>query len=142
MAGNDLKPKIDQICAISEKDKRGEFFVSEMTADTMPLLIKGTYNIHFGAICLKKPYQKTPIFNKLLFSIVEYIEKLAINNVFINGICTQAYSKDGKALAKSLGLKYCVDHKDGHGEVYCGTIRELLERPFLRDFDVLRSLYS
>ena len=105
-------------------------------------MYRNTYNIHFGAICLIDEYKNISVFKTLLFSIVKYIEKLAINEIFINEICTQAYSKEGRALAKSLGLKYCVDHKDGHGEVYCGTVIKLLDNLILKDFDILKSLYK
>ena len=40
--------------------------------------------------------------------------------------------KEGKSLCKNIGLKYQLDHKDGHSEVYYGTVTELLNRPFER----------
>jgi DNA-binding CsgD family transcriptional regulator len=126
-----------------EKDKKGEFYVSEFTKDAVPIFVPGnTYNIHFGAICLVGGYRRLSIFKILLYSIVEYIERLAINDIFINEICTQAYSREGRALAKSLGLHYCAEHKDSHGQVYCGIANELLRRTFLNDFDILKSLYA
>jgi hypothetical protein len=133
-------PLVDELFI---KDKRGEFFVSEINPYTMPMFITGnTYNIHFSTICLKTKYRKTSVFNKLLFSIIEFIEKLALNGVYINEVVTKASSSNGIALSRGLGLEFLTNHVDGHGEIYWAKIVDLLERPFLRDFEVLRSLYK
>lgn len=126
-----------------ERDKKGEFYVKEFaTDDTIPALLPGIHNIHFGAICLVDEYRNPTVFSRLLFSMIEYIEELALNGVFIGEICTQAYTKNGRSLAISLGLDYCCEHKDGHGKVYCGTMLDLSKKDLLRDFKVLRSLYK
>jgi hypothetical protein len=124
------------------RDTKGNFYVSELINDTVPILMQGTFDIHFGVICLIEEYRNTSTFNKLLFSIVKFIEELALNDVFLDGICTQTYTPHGRVLAKSIGLKYCCQHEDGHGQVYCGNIRDLLNKPFLRDYNVLKSLYK
>lgn len=126
-----------------QRDKAGTFYVSEFNAETIPIIMRGgIYNIHFGAICLLEKYRKSTVFNKLFFSIIEFIEELAINNIYINEICTQAYSSSGVALAKTMGLKSLGVHEDGKGKIYHGNIKELLNQPFLRDFKVLKSMYK
>lgn len=126
-----------------EKAKKGEFFVGEINEYTTKMLTPDTNNnIHFAAICLKDIYRKSPIFNRLLFSFIEYIEKLALNKIFINEVVTKAGTKSGIILARSLGLKYIKDHIDEHGEIYHSTIFDLLEQPYMRDFHVLRRLYK
>lgn len=125
-----------------ERDCRGEFYVSEFGTITMPTFIKGVYDIHFGVICIKEEHRNFTTFNLLLSSIVKFIEDLALNGIYINNICTQAYSDNGKSLAEGIGLNYTIKHKDGKGDVYVGTIKDLLNKPFLRDFTLLKSLYK
>jgi len=126
---------------IFEKIKEGKFFDNELTLDMMPILIPGVYNVYFVEICLDNKYRKTAIFRLLLKSIANTLEKLATKKIFINEICTQAYTSDGERLCKSLGLNYYKKHVDC-GDIYYGTIKDLLKKPFCRDYYTLKNLYK
>lgn len=74
--------------------------------------------------------------------MLEYFEKLALyDNVFINEIVTTSSSKDGKALIKSIGLKFYKKNEAGTCNVYWGKVIDLIDRPYFRNFEVLKSLY-
>jgi hypothetical protein len=124
-----------------QRAKNGKLFDGELNLSMMPMLITGTYNIYFVNICLKERYRGTKALKILLDSIADALVILAKRDIFINEICTQAYSLDGERLCKSLGLKYHTKHVDC-GNIYCGTIKDLLEQPFCRNFYTLKNLYS
>lgn len=123
-----------------KRAKDGKLFDSELNLSMMPMLITGTYNIYFVNICLKDRYRGTKALKILLDSIAEALVILAERNIFINEICTLAYSLDGERLCKSIGLKYHKKHVDC-GDIYCGSIKDLLEKPFCRNFHNLKRLY-
>jgi hypothetical protein len=126
---------------IFKQIKDGLFFDEELTIDMIPVLLPGAYNIYFVEICMTEKYKGTTIFRLLLKSIAQVLEHLAYKEIFINEICTQAYTTDGERLCKSLGLKYHKSHIDC-GNIYCGTIKDLLKKPFCRNFYTLKRLYS
>jgi hypothetical protein len=132
-----FKPFYDDIF---QKAKNGELFDSEISPNMMPTLIPGTYNIYFSNIVLKEQYRKTIVFKILLFSIIELIEKWANEGIFINEICAQAYTDSGLNLCKSIGLNFHKKHID-HGDIYCGYVYDLVEKPFCKDFENARNLY-
>jgi hypothetical protein len=125
-----------------QKAKNGKLLDSEITIEKIPFLLPGTYNIYFIAICLKEIYRrKNMTFGSLLFSIIETIEEMADNKIYVNEICALAYSNSGIQLCNSIGLKYIRDHVE-HGQIYCGSIYDLLDRPFCKNFTKLRKIYS
>lgn len=130
---------------IFKKAKKGELFDSEITPSIMPTLIPGgIYNIYFTNIVLKKRYRNTTAYIILLYSIIELIKKWAEEDIFINEICAQAYSDNGKNLCKTVGLDFIKKHID-HGDIYCGYVSDLVNKPFCNRFDdieELRDLYK
>lgn len=125
-----------------KKAKAGKLLDSEITIHKIPFLLPGTYNIYFIAICLKESYRrKNTTFGRLLFSIIETIEEMAKKNIFINEICALAYSNSGVQLCNSIGLKYIRNHVE-HGQIYCGSIYDLLNRPFCKNYVELKNIYS
>ncbi|MEN8905602.1 MAG: hypothetical protein ABF289_06540 [Clostridiales bacterium] len=133
-----LEPLFDDIF---EKAKNGELFDNELTADKIAVLVPGVYNVYFSSICLKEDHRKKYAFKKLLFSLIDYLEELALDGVFFNEICTLAYSDDGKSLSKTIGLRLHKNHID-HGEIYCGNIYDILSQPICKNYDSLRTLYN
>lgn len=128
-----------------KKAKEGELLEGDMTINDIPYLIPGVYNIYFENICISNNYKKTITkslaLKKMIFSIIDTLEELARNDTFINEICTWAYTESGIVLCKSLGLKYYKDHEES-GEVYCGTIYDLLNHPICNDFTKIKELYK
>jgi hypothetical protein len=133
-----VEPLFDDIF---EKAKSGELFDNELTADKIVTLVPGIYNVYFSSICLKENYRKKNAFKKLLFSLIKYLEELALDGIFFNEICTLAYSDDGRSLSKTIGLRLYKKHID-HGEIYYGDIYDILSQPICKDFKALRSLYN
>lgn len=127
------------------KAKNGILLEGDMTINDIPFLISGTYNIYFENICIsskcKNSIIKSFALRKMLFSIIGTLEKLAMENIFINEICTWAYTNTGIVLCKSLGLKYYKNHSET-GEVYCGTIHDLLNHSICDDFTKIKELYA
>jgi hypothetical protein len=126
-----------------EKDKKGELIISEIKPQTIPIMIAGgKYDIHFGAICLKSANNNVTVFNKLLFSIVDVIEKYAINGVYFNEIIAKVCTDSGVSLCESIGLKYLTEHVCRDGKIYSANIKEVLQQPFTKYFTILKSLYK
>jgi len=121
--------------------KKGLLFDGELSVEMMPVLVPGIYNIYFIEICLSKKYKGTAIFRIVLNSIASAIEQLAQREIYIDEMCTLAYTTDGKRICKSLGLQYHTKHVDC-GDIYYGSIKNLLEQPFCRNFYTLKRLYD
>lgn len=124
-----------------EKAKKGELVDSELTSDITPYMFPGTYNIYVTSVMLQESYRKNLTLQKLLFSMLETFEEYALNGIFINEICTWAYSEDGISLSKSLGLKYKTKHKE-HGQIYCGNVVDLINQSICDSFQSLKSRYN
>jgi hypothetical protein len=121
--------------------KSGKLNDCELTVDIMPPMIPGTYNIYFASICLKDNYKKTLALQKLLISMLNVFEELALNGVFIDEICTWAYTNSGIALSKALGFEYHIEHKE-HGKIFCTTMVDLLKQPLAKKFKTLKAFYN
>lgn len=121
------------------KMKAGEFLTNELSVDLIPAMIPGDYNIFVG-VCLRENYRYTFAVQMMMFSILKAFEDLALSSVFIKEICAWAYTNDGIALCKTLGLKYLTDHKE-HGKIYCGSIYNLIDKPICKRFIALKKLY-
>lgn len=129
---------------VFEKAKNGELLEGEMSINDIPFMFEGTYNIYFENICIidkSKTLSKSVALRKMLHSIISTIEELALDNIFINEICTWAYTGSGIALCKSLGLKFFKKHEEV-GEIYLGTIHDLLSHPICNEFPTLKDLYK
>jgi hypothetical protein len=125
-----------------KKLKDGVFFDDEMSVDVIPTMFPGgTYNIYIMNILLKHKYRNNLSFQKLFYSMVNYIEELALNGVFINEICAWAYTDKGISICKSIGLKYHKDHIE-HGKIYIGKVIDILNKPISSDFSTLKELYN
>jgi len=124
-----------------ERAKKGLLIDCELTLDIISPMISGTYNIYMASICLQENYKKTLALQKLLYSLLDTFEDLAENNIFINEICTWAYTDSSIALCKAIGLKYQTDHKE-HGKIFCGNMLELLNQPLCSKYKILKTMYN
>ena len=137
----EFDPLFDEIF---DKAKEGKLSEGDMSIEDIPFLIPGSYNIYFENICIVsegKSRAKSVALKKVLYSIINTLEKLALDGVFINEICTWAYTPSGIVLCKSLGLKFHKKHEET-GEVYCGTIHDLLSHSICNEFPLLKELYG
>lgn len=127
---------------IFNKAKDGRLLEGEIKQEDIPYFIPGSYNLYFENIFINVNYQKTSFaLKKVLISILDSFEEMAQNDVFIKEICVWGYTNSGKALCKSLGLNYRKNHVE-EGEIYCGTINDLLKHPICKSRDTLKNLYK
>jgi hypothetical protein len=119
----------------------GKLIDTDFKIDMVPVMILGVYDIYFVTIVLKDLHSRSTIFKLLLDSLAKSLEDLATNGVYIEKICTLAYTPDGESLSKSIGLKYTVD-SEYHGKIYSGSIFDLLGRRFCNEYKVLKTLYK
>jgi hypothetical protein len=127
---------------IFNKAKDGKLIEGGIKQEDIPYFIPGEYNLYFENIFINSNYQKTSFaLKKILISILDTFEEMAQNDVYIKEICVWGFTDNGKALCKSLGLKYRKDHIE-EGEIYCGTMKELLNHPICKDRNVLKNLYK
>ncbi|MEN8907616.1 MAG: hypothetical protein ABF289_16820 [Clostridiales bacterium] len=125
-----------------EKAKNGELLDSEIDNTMIPILIPGyVYNIYFLTICLREQYRMKIGLRQLITSLIDTLDDLAKRDIFINEICTLAYSDNGLHLSKGLGLKYYKDHKDS-GEMYYCKVKDLLDQPICNKYTELKKLYE
>jgi hypothetical protein len=126
-----------------QKFKNGDTTSSDITNDEIPIFLEGRYNIEFGAVVLEEKYRKTHIFKMFLYSMLECFERLALyDDIFIDEIVTKSSSKDGQALIKSIGLNFYKRNVDNTCNIYCGKVVDLLDKPYFKNFEVLKSLYK
>lgn len=111
------------------------------SVDKMPIPIGGAYNVVFGAVILESKYRKTKVFKKLLYSILNYIEKLSIEGSYIKRIAAKSETKEGQALIKTIGLKV-YKKQDENVDTYVGTIYDLLDKYYLKDYQILKDNYN
>jgi hypothetical protein len=123
-----------------EKAKQGNLVDADFDADKMPFFLPGTHNIFVTSILLRKDYRGI-LLKSLLFSLLKAFEKFASEGIFINEILTWAYSDSGISLSRSLGLKFLCEHKE-EGEIYIGSMKNLIKHPLAKDFTVLNNLYK
>jgi len=127
-----------------ERAMEGKLNFSEFTADMIPIMLPDdVYNIEFGGTFLIEKYQGNQYaFKVLLYSIIKYIEELALKKKFINKIVSRTSSRQGIALIKRCGFKLHKVNPDGKTKIYYTYAKDLIERPFLKRFRYLRSLYA
>lgn len=114
-----------------ERMKNGEMNDSEITMDEVVEMDKpGTYNIYLVMVCIKEHYRKkgVPI---LYQSLIDQLNELTLSNRIISNICLNAFTDEGKTLAKNIGLKLLTTHKE-FGQIYLGTYADMKTSKFAR----------
>ena len=107
-----------------EKIKQGRLTDSEITIKNVVEMDKpGTFDIYFVIICIKEYYRKKG-FQILLTSFIDKLNELTATNRLINNICVNAFTDEGRVLAKNFGLKYIETHKE-YGQIYFGTFEDI-----------------
>jgi hypothetical protein len=123
------------------KIKSGIMFDSEITTAMMPTLIPGTYNIYYMSICIRTGYKRTMAIKKLFNALLEIFDELATYDIFINEICTLAYSNSGKSICETLKMKFYKKHID-HGEIYYTNMKDVLNSKVCKDYTELKKKYE
>ena len=97
--------------------KVGKLIEGDLTVDRIPPLLHGHYNIYFVTILLKVKYRKSDAKLALFNSVLNTLESLAKDGIFIDEICANAYTPAGEAVCKSFGMTPVADHIS-HGKIY------------------------
>jgi hypothetical protein len=121
--------------------KTGNLLDSQITADKVKLFeLPGSYNIYFVSICLLPQMRRTWAIRMLYLSILDVIETLSLDGVFIKEICTNAYTSSGIALCKNFGFSYIGEHV-GHGKIFLKSFRELIDHDLFNNYPNLKKVY-
>lgn len=127
---------------IFEKAKKGELLDGELHTEMIPPFLDGKYNIYIISVMIREDYRGEAVaLKKILLSMIEYVECLSKENIFINKICAWAYTSAGISLAKHIGLKFHKNHVET-GKIYLGNIQDLLDQPICKSFVELKKIYK
>ena len=125
-----------------EKAKKGELLDGDINLDIAEyMLFPGDYKGYFVLILILPSYRNIKNFQLLMNSLIEQIEKFAENDIFISEWCVNAFTKEGRAMCKSLRLQYICDNIL-EGEIYFAEIKTILETPLFKNFPRLIELYK
>jgi hypothetical protein len=123
-----------------EKLKNGIILDGEVNIDMISLMIPGRHKIYFIGICLLDEYKKTRAIKLILDSLFKSFESMAKDYIFIDEMCTLAYSKNGIKLSEGMGFSFFKD-LDSNGIIYKATISDLLKKSYSRRYKGLKSYY-
>jgi len=106
------------------KALRGELEDDEITVDKVRLFCApGVYNLYFIIFCVMKAYRSFRVSRMLLEALLSRLEEFADAGVFIHKICANAYTREGIALCRSLGMQPLGPHRR-MGDIYYLDIRD------------------
>jgi hypothetical protein len=107
-----------------EKAVRGELEECEITVDkTRVLCAPGEYNIYFIIFAIAKNYRGFKANRMLLEAFLNRLEEFAEEGILIRKVCANAFTLEGIALCRSLGMQYIRSHRR-HGEIYLLDLRD------------------
>jgi GNAT superfamily N-acetyltransferase len=104
--------------------KQGQFSDSSLTIDHVVEMDKpGTFNIYIVIMCVKEHYRRRG-FPLLLASLIDQLNGMSVSGRYINTVCVNAFSDEGRALARNFGLKHIRDYNE-IGHIYYGTFADM-----------------
>jgi hypothetical protein len=104
----------------------GELLDSEITEDTLRYFgTPGLYDIYYVSVGIHPSHRNAKGNWLLLSSFLDVVAALAEHDVWINSICTLAFSRLGEKLCEDLKMRKIVT-RTSHGEVYECTMIALL----------------
>jgi hypothetical protein len=121
--------------------KAGQLLDSDITADKVSFFeLPGFYDVYFVSIGIEPRYRRPKAVRQLFESIMKVVEDLAEHGVLIREVCANAYTPDGVALCRSLGMKWQVHHA-ARGEIYTSSMSEIVAAAPLASGRRIRELY-
>jgi len=101
-----------------ERALNGQFYDIEITADRLCFLaIPGRYRAYFVGIATLAPHRSVKSFRLLFDSFLEQLVMLAERGVFLEEMCTNAFSPEGVSLCETLRMERVRDHEE-FGRIY------------------------
>ncbi|MCL2702335.1 MAG: hypothetical protein FWE91_01835 [Defluviitaleaceae bacterium] len=125
-----------------ERMKNGNMRDSDIThATAQPLSGKGRYNGYFLSINLLPSFRTSKNLMLLMDSFFEQLEIYANRGIYFSRWCANAYTREGRAMCKFIGLSYACDNISG-GEIYYAESAGMLEGQLLARYPGLLKLYK
>ncbi len=121
--------------------KKGELVEGSVSVNELPPLLPGHFNIYFVTILLQVQYRHTGAKVLLFNSMLDVLEDLAKQGVFINEVCANAYTKAGEAVCRSLGMTSIADHVT-HGKIYARSFYPFPSNAIFEKRKSLSKLYK
>jgi hypothetical protein len=90
----------------------------DLRLDAVELLVKpGHYNLYIVIVTILTEHRGCVVNRLLLQGLCERLLEFAKLGIYFDEIVTNAYTDEGLALCRHLGMQYVCDHKD-HGKIY------------------------
>lgn len=125
-----------------ELAKNGKLLDGEITNDRLAYLaVPGTYNMYFVSITILPEFRGVANFRLLLNSFLKQLSELAKDGIYFNEICTNAFTRAGESLCRTLGMSYQGTHSE-KGRLYVLRMRPLPELRIFEDHPDLLRFYS
>ena len=113
-----------------ERATTGRLLDSEVTADRVRMFeLPGEYAVYFVQLCPHQRFRHPVHVRQLFRSILDVLEELADQGIFVRELCANAYTDVGRAICKSCGLAPLCSHIE-HGSIFGGPIRNVLNSQF------------
>jgi hypothetical protein len=96
----------------------GDLHDGELRLDAIELLVKpGRYNLYLIIVAVVVEHRGCAVNRLLLQGLCERLLELAKLGIYFDEMVTNAYTEDGLALCRHLGMDYVCDHRN-HGKIY------------------------
>lgn len=96
----------------------GELEDVMIKVEEMPVMgLPGFHDVYFVVVLVKPELRSCKATRLLYEAFLERLRYLSRQNIFINSICTNAFSPEGLALCRTVGMKKLRNHKR-LGEIY------------------------
>jgi TIR domain len=121
--------------------RSGELVYAEITPDRLRMLeLPGRYDLYFSGLGIQARYRTPQAFKLLFESLLEVVSSMARHSIFFESIWANGYTAEGVSLCRSLGLRQAAAHRV-RGQIFQGTLTDLLDRPVFRLKPELTSVY-
>ncbi len=121
---------------------QGYLLDSELTADRIRLFeLPGWYDVYFVSIGIQPRFRRPRAIAQLFNSLLDSLDALARDGVYIRQVCANAYTRSGVALCRSLGMTEVGVHQE-HGRIFLGTMANLLQQSSLASRHTVLQKYS
>lgn len=122
--------------------KSGKMYENEISEEKINSFdLPGHYKAYFRSIAMKEEYRGTEAVHLLVSSFLDVIEKLADRNIFVDEICANAYTPEGKALCKKFEMTYLGEHTP-KGSLFFRDMSSLPNTLFVNEHPDLVQMYK
>jgi uncharacterized protein DUF4145 len=125
-----------------EAARAGKLFDASLTPDRIPLLLfGGTHRIYFVVISILPRYRSHRTLRLLIESFLELLIDLAEQGIFVEEICTNAFTQAGEGLCRTVGMTHACNHQE-KGKIYTLRLLPLKGHSALKGYPKLIELYN